>query len=192
METKTCSGPCGLARLTTDFYKNKKNKKDGLSYICKACEYVRLSSPGAVLKRKERNAKNKERNNRYSLEWYSKNKESCSTKKREWVIANPERTKGVLKEWFKRNPSKNAAYHAIRRSRKLNASPPWIDFDVIFTVYKNCPKSAQVDHIIPLSSPHVCGLNVPWNLQYLTPKENLFKSNSFDGTYDNEGWRRKL
>lgn len=46
-----------------------------------------------------------------------------------------------------------------------------------------------VDHIIPLTHPDVCGLDVPWNLQVLTASDNSRKRNSFDGTCDNESWR---
>jgi hypothetical protein len=56
--------------------------------------------------------------------------------------------------------------------------------------YKNCPEGFQVDHIIPILNENVCGLHVPWNLQYLNPFDNNKKNNKWDGTYNNEGWKK--
>lgn len=74
---------------------------------------------------------------------------------------------------------KYAARTAKRRSQKLNATPPWVDTAALTRVYEQCPEGMEVDHIVPLQGKDVCGLHVPWNLQYLTPEENRRKGNRY-------------
>ena len=84
---------------------------------------------------------------------------------------------------------------AKRRATGKQATPAWLTqahWDAMRSIYEDATaRSAthQVDHIIPLVHPDVCGLHVPWNLQVLSKPDNMHKSNSFDGTMDNEGWR---
>jgi hypothetical protein len=64
------------------------------------------------------------------------------------------------------------------RSRIQQASPVWVDWHAMNAIHHTKPMGMHVDHIVPLCGENVCGLNVPWNLQYLTPEANMSKGNS--------------
>lgn len=80
----------------------------------------------------------------------------------------------------KDNPEVWAQRTALRRARKAQATPPWVNLEELKDIYYKVPTGYHVDHIVPLTHPLVCGLHVPWNLQYLSPKENNEKSNKMD------------
>ncbi len=80
----------------------------------------------------------------------------------------------------KDNPEKWAQRTALRRARKLNATPSWVSLESLKEIYKNIPEGMHVDHIVPLTHETVCGLHVPWNLQYLSATDNHKKSNKMD------------
>lgn len=85
--------------------------------------------------------------------------------------------------WEKRNPELARAYRAnsdIIRKRCMGSKLSKAYSAELNAIYANCPEGHHVDHIIPLSHPAVCGLHVPWNLQYLTEADNLAKGNRFD------------
>lgn len=67
--------------------------------------------------------------------------------------------------------------------RKIwQATPHWltdIHVERIRRTYADRPPGYHVDHIVPLKSPLVCGLHVPWNLQYLPAGVNMSKSNRY-------------
>lgn len=99
-----------------------------------------------------------------------------------------EKRKEVSNVWKKKNKRKILANVTARKKHIKKATPIWCNKKELETIYANCPINFQVDHIIPIKGKNICGLHVPWNLQYLDNESNLKKSNSFDFTYDNRGW----
>jgi hypothetical protein len=103
---------------------------------------------------------------------------------------NEVRSNPCFRSWLlEREKQKHIAnaYSAKRRAALKRAIPSWVDsnhFEQIKTFYEEAKKRSQrtgerwnVDHIIPLCGKTVCGLHLPWNLQLLTEKENMQKSN---------------
>lgn len=84
-------------------------------------------------------------------------------------------------ESYAKNPSKEMLSNKLRElTIKELQTPKWSNALVIAEIYKNRPEGYHVDHIIPLNGKLVSGLHVPENLQYLTAKENLQKSNKYE------------
>lgn len=85
---------------------------------------------------------------------------------------------GNLIKYVKLKASKGMARNRFNRTLSLAlATPKWVNPEDLFNIYKNQPKGYHVDHIIPLKHDQVCGLHVPWNLQYLSKSENSKKGN---------------
>lgn len=67
---------------------------------------------------------------------------------------------------------------------RIRATVPWADFDEIRAVYRKADRLStatgvkhQVDHIIPLNHPRVCGLHVHFNLRAIPAGPNMSKNN---------------
>jgi len=70
-------------------------------------------------------------------------------------------------------------YNNKRRCGIKNATIPGFEKQ-IKEIYDACPEGHSVDHIVPITHELVCGLNVPWNLQYLPTSVNIAKSNKLE------------
>lgn len=92
---------------------------------------------------------------------------------------NLDKCKNRCKLHYLNNKASYLARNALRRAKKLNATPSWADQNKIREIYNKCPEGYHVDHILPLQGQLVSGLHVENNLQYLTAEENLKKHNKF-------------
>ena len=95
--------------------------------------------------------------------------------------SNYSRSKNYRKSNLKYYYSHKSARRAIkarRRAALLKATVAGYEAELKL-IYVNCSEGMEVDHIVPLQGKIVCGLHVPWNLQYLSPEENRKKSNVF-------------
>lgn len=65
--------------------------------------------------------------------------------------------------------------------QRVIATPPWPGLRTkLRKLYAFKMEGQTWDHIVPLTHPYVCGLNVPWNLQRLPRKCNDAKSNRWN------------
>lgn len=193
---------CNIEKDLKHFYK-KKTCSDGYNTVCKECHktYVKnnyAKNPESKLKRmKEYRQENKEYLKKYESDRsktekrkklakkyhknrYSKRKSEILAKNRKWAKENPEKQYKRTKRWRQENKGLATSYTVKYKARKLNATLDGYDSE-IKEIYKNCPIGHEVDHIMPLQGENLCGLHVPWNLQYLTISENRSKSNKIIG-----------
>lgn len=185
MLTKVCK-KCNCEK-SIDYFQKQKDGKRGVRPECKDC---------SSLKKKEYYLRNKQkiqeyqRLNKNSIDlrrktYLNDNKEYISERHRNYYDKNKDHILKVKKEWRQQNTDKANASTAKRRALKLQATPSWVDHDVVLGMYKlatlfnNVGVIMQVDHIVPLQSSLVCGLHCQDNLQLLLSSDNNSKGNRY-------------
>ena len=90
------------------------------------------------------------------------------------------------KRWRQTNPGKVCASVVLRSNRIAQATPQWACVKTIERIYELAATISlttsiphEVDHIIPVTNPLVCGLHVPHNLQVIPATENRRKHNRY-------------
>lgn len=78
------------------------------------------------------------------------------------------------------NRDKYNMLEAKRRVRCIKATPEWCDKVEVEYIYSLAAKKGwAVDHIVPLNSGLVCGLNVQDNLRVIPAELNSYKGNRY-------------
>ena len=197
---KVCQ-KCKIDKPVTSFSKHRANK-DGLQSRCKDCcrthtkNWIASNPEKAKDSFKKGQAKwlevsaNREKSQLAGKRWRLANPEKVKAGEKAWRLANFEKcqvnNRSKVKMWRKNNPHKVNAINAYRRAKKLLATPLWAttELDQIQELYRIAKEltlktnvNYQVDHIVPLNSPIVCGLHCLANLQILEAEKNVIKGN---------------
>lgn len=100
-----------------------------------------------------------------------------------------EQIRARVKRYRKSNLPKVNAADAAKIKRRKHATPKWLSWFHLLQIEEFYELAAaktmqtgveyHVDHIVPIKGKKVSGLNVPWNLQLLTARENLRKHAKF-------------
>lgn len=148
---------------------------------------------------------------RYKASWtryYQANKQRVADYKRQWSQENrahlraqgriyrgrPEvadRRDRVRRLWVELNRDRLRDARIARRGRRL----PWVTRWLLLPFFREARRRSslagvrhEVDHIYPLVSPYVCGLDVPANLRVVTQFENRSKGNRIHADLLHEMW----
>lgn len=162
----------------------KEDKKEYLK------NYYQLNKERLKEKSLQNYHENIEERKKKKREYYQENRDSIIAKVSEYDKNHRTKANARLKKWKKNNPEKVVADTALRRARKMKATPSWLTVeqkDAISAFYDHahdCKVTSgqqyHVDHIVPLKGKNVCGLHVPWNLQVLPDDVNMKKNNQFE------------
>ena len=107
-------------------------------------------------------------------------KEKQRLRMKEYVKTRKEQCLKATQAWRRRNLAYDAMRQRERTALKKRAIPSFIDRELVLHMYQEARYfQMDVDHIVPLKHPLVCGLHWEGNLQLLDRSHNRSKGNRF-------------
>lgn len=149
----------------------------------------------AALAAKEWRARNYERHRQTSKSWYLSHKEQAAKAKRAWVDRNWDHVKEKSRVYCERTKERRSLNQAIWRSKnkdriadhrfaRRGRKPSWVTWQDLYRIKKEARRISketgilhEIDHVLPLISKHVSGLDVPENLRIIPRRSNRSKGN---------------
>lgn len=133
---------------------------------------------------KKHRLKNKKKYLEYGKKWRNQNRDKVREQGRLQYENNKESRRASRARWGKANRAYLSAREMARYARKRSATPKWANIEAMTAFYEQAQLFTnltgikyQVDHVIPLQSPYVCGLHCEDNLAVITADENVKKGN---------------
>jgi len=168
---KVCPA-CGILKERSEYYK----KGSTISHKCKPCSLIDLRSRAHLYSNKYAERVNSWKRKQTALDT-EYNQRRKLLKKLRYEIMKDElnaRRRDRYATDMNCPARKDSYWHRVKER-----TPKWANLKEISDFYANRPDGFHVDHVIPLrgliDGRPVSGLNVIWNLQYLSALENQKK-----------------
>lgn len=182
---KTCDKCLTLKSLDKFYFIKKRQKYENRCLSCRReyqreyeRNYYKINVDKLRARQKKWREKSKDKKKLFDKEYYLKNRDKFLERAKKYY--DPLKKKDYDRSYRKNNIGKVRYWRKSYKLAQIKAMPKWITEDMIKRIqeiYHDCPTGHHVDHIIPLRGKIVCGLHVPWNLQYLPASENISKGN---------------
>lgn len=170
--TKQCSA-CNEAKPPSSFGRDK-SRRDGLNVYCRLC--ANSKSVAYSKANPERIRAIKAKSQAANIDRYV-----------EWRVQNGAKLREYWVKYGKRYRTERRAETCAKARRqqaaRRNAVPLWFDKELEQAVYREAERrrlageDVEVDHIVPIISPFVCGLHWHGNLRIVSTAINRAKSN---------------
>ena len=196
MSEKQCN-KCGTVKPLTQFAKNK-NCADGHLTTCRDCaKLYRQQNAG---RRRQTDEARRRRDGvapkvvfdteterkaahiQACIRWQQRNHDAVMEYRSIWYDTNRVNILQRSRQWRQDNIARVNAWSAKRRASIFKATPSWVDYEAITSIYEQSQELSKltgiehhVDHYYPINGKAVCGLHVAENLQVITKQENLDK-----------------